>query len=131
MQFLGFIMVGGTAALLHWLARIILNHWMSFAWAVLLAYGIGMMVAFLLNSIFVFPHAQKPKWQQARDFVGVNLAFLPLVWGAAVFLEYLFQIFGMLFYPQAIAHGIAVAIPMLATFLIYKFFTFKDTEYGR
>ena len=54
-QFLGFLAVGGLAALLHWLARLLLSVWLPFSWAVIIAYAIGMAVAFLLNSIFVFP----------------------------------------------------------------------------
>jgi putative flippase GtrA len=130
-QFLGFLAVGGLAAFLHWLSRIILSNWLSFSWAVVFAYAVGMVVAFTLNSFFVFPKSDKPRHKQARDFIIVNLSFFPVVWITSIMINRALQAFGMVLYTQAIAHGIAVMIPAFATFLIYKFFTFKDTQHGR
>lgn len=130
-QFLGFLVVGGLAAFLHWLARIALSIWLPFSWAVAVAYGVGMLVAFLLNSYFVFPKSEKPRHQQARDFVIVNLLFFPIVWAASLTINRGLEYVGMVNFTQALAHGIAIAIPMFATFLIYKFVAFKDASYGR
>ena len=130
-QFLEFVAVGGLAAFLHWLSRIILSNWMSFSSAVIFAYAIGMAVAFMLNSFFVFPKSEKPKHKQAQGFVIVNLAFLPIVWTASMVFEPIFRSLGLVSYSQSAAHGLAVAIPTFFTFLIYKFFAFKDLEYGR
>ena len=129
-QFLEFVIVGVLAAFLHWTARIILSQWMPFSGAVIVAYGVGMVVAFVLNSVFVFPKSKKSRTRQARDFVVVNLAFMPIVWSVAVSLVPVFRFLGMADYSQAAAHAVAVAVPTLFTFLIYKFFTFKDTGRG-
>jgi putative flippase GtrA len=129
-QFLLFLMVGGLAAFLHWLARIALSYWFSFSVAVVLAYCVGMAVAFSLNSLFVFPASDKPRHLQGRDFVLVNLAFLPVVWGASVLIERTVTTWGLP-HPQAVAHGIAVLLPTLLTFLIYKFFAFKERTHER
>lgn len=131
LQFLGFLAVGGVAALLHWLSRIVLSNWFSFSWAVVLAYAVGMVIAFTLNSLFVFPGSKKPKIKQARDFIVTNLCFFPAVWTIAIVINDALQSFGILRYSEAIAHGIAVGLPMFATFLIYKFIAFKDATYGR
>lgn len=125
-QFLGFVAVGGTAALLHWLARIALSQWLPFSTAVVLAYAIGMLVAFLLNSFFVFRRSARPRARQARDFVIINLLSFPVVWLAAITLERGLRSLGMMHYTEALAHAIAISLPMLATFLIYKFYAFKD-----
>jgi putative flippase GtrA len=130
-QFLGFLTVGGLAAFLNWLSRILLSNWLSFSWAVVIAYAVGMSAAFTLNSFFVFPKSEKPRHKQARDFAIVNLSFYPVVWIASITIDHALEAFGMVIYTQAVAHGIAIAIPMLATFLIYKFFAFRDTQYGR
>lgn len=130
-QFLSFLAVGGLAAFLHWLSRIMLSNWLPFSWAVASAYAVGMLVAFSLNRIFVFPKSNKPIRTQARDFIIVNLSFFPLVWLASMEINQVLLSLGMIRYTEALAHGIAVALPMLATFLIYKFIAFKDTEYGR
>jgi putative flippase GtrA len=125
-QFLGFVAVGGTAALLHWLARIALSHWLPFSLAVVMAYAVGMLVAFLLNSFFVFQRSTRPRRRQARDFIIINLASFPVVWLASIMLERALRMFGMVHYTEALAHAIAISLPMLATFLIYKFYAFKD-----
>ncbi len=130
-QFLKFLAVGGTAALLHWISRIVLSLWLPFSWSVTVAYVIGMTVAFILNRIFVFPKSSKPIYRQARDFVLVNVGFFPLVWLAAISINMMLEQFNFVYAPQALAHGIAVSLPMIATFLIYKFFTFKELGHGK
>lgn len=130
-QFLGFLAVGGLAALLHWLSRIALSNWLPFTWAVAGAYFIGMLVAFTLNSFFVFHKSDKPRHKQARDFVIINLSFFPVVWIASIKINDLLKLVGFSVHTETIAHGIAVAIPTFATFLIYKLFAFKDTNYGK
>jgi putative flippase GtrA len=128
-QFLRFLAVGGLAALLHWLARVCLSIWLPFSWAVIVAYGVGMTVAFLLNSFFVFPKSEKAKHAQARDFVLVNLAFFPLVWLVSVQVNNWLKTLGMISHSEELAHAIAIPLPILATFLIYKFFAFKEKGY--
>lgn len=128
-QFLAFVAVGGTAALLHWLARIALSQWLPFSSAVAFAYGVGLAVAYLLNRAFVFPTSEKPRLAQARDFVLVNLAFFPVVWGASLAFDHALASVGFAFHREALAHGVAVMLPMFATFLIYKFFAFRDVRH--
>ena len=121
-QFLRFVLVGGVAAVLHWLARFGLSRWLPFGWAVAIAYAVGMAVAFALNSAFVFPTSEKPRAAQARDFVLVNVAFFPVVWAMSLALNRALQAAGMHAHTEELAHALAIPIPMLATFLIYKFF---------
>jgi putative flippase GtrA len=129
-QFLGFLAVGGLAALMNWLARLLLGTWLPFAWSVGLAYGVGMAVAFVLNSLFVFPASSKPRHLQVRSFVLVNLAFFPLVWLASLALKQLLGALGMARHSEELAHAMAIALPMCATFLIYKFHTFGEPSNG-
>ena len=129
-QFLMFLIVGGGAAVLHWLVRIYLSLWLPFSSAVIIAYGIGMLVAFILNSLFVFPHSIKDKWQQARDFILVNLLFLPLVWLSSMYIKLCFLSFGVNNQAESLAHAIAIALPALGTFLFYKLVAFKEKAYG-
>ena len=125
-QFVSFMAVGGLAAFLHWLSRIFLSHWLTFSWAVIVAYGIGMLIAFMLNSFFIFPASNKSKITQARDFILTNVCFFPVVWLSAIEINNALQFFGVASYTEAISHGIAVGLPMFATFLIYKFIAFKE-----
>ena len=128
-QFLVFLAVGSVAALLHWSARLLLNVWMPFAIAVIVAYGVGITVGFMLNSVFVFPNSEKPKRQQMRDFVLVNLTFFPVVWLASLKINDYLKSLGMTGYSEELAHALAIPLPVVATFLIYKFFAFKEGQY--
>jgi len=130
-QFLGFVGVGATAAASNWLSRVAISHWVSFTWSVVLAYGIGMAVAFTLNSLFIFPGSDKPRRRQALEFVMVNLCFLPVVWLGSIAFEQALRWLGFQRYTESVAHAFALAIPMFGSFLIYKFFTFKRTRHGR
>lgn len=128
-QFLGFLAVGGLAALLHWLTRLALSFWLPFSWAVIIAYAVGMTIAFLLNSYFIFPKSEKAKHIQARDFILVNLSFFPLVWLISVQTNNWLKTAGVVNHSEELAHAFAISLPMVATFLIYKFFAFKERRY--
>jgi putative flippase GtrA len=124
-QFLKFLFVGSTAALANWVSRIILNFWTTFSLSVVIAYLVGMSVAFVLNKIFVFPGSSRSTKSQMRDFVLTNLICFPIVWVMSIQLKALLQNFGAQNYAEEIAHFIALALPMAGSFLIYKFVAFK------
>ena len=123
-QFLLFLLVGATAAALHWLARYVISIWLVFPLAVALAYFVGIAVAFELNRRYVFPSSPRPVQKQIRDFVIVNLMFFPVVWCASMLIRQFLTGIGVVLYVDGIAHGLAIAIPMFMTFLIYKFIAF-------
>jgi putative flippase GtrA len=127
-QFLAFLAVGGTAALANWFSRMLIGQWLSFSWSVIAAYAVGMTVAFLLNSVFVFPGSDKSWQRQAFGFAAVNFAFAPVVWAASLLLERGLMRAGMIRHTQPIAHGVAVLIPAVATFLIYKLVVFRGAR---
>jgi putative flippase GtrA len=125
-QFALFLFVGGTAALLNWVSRMAFSLLFSFSVAVVFAYMIGMAAAFTLNRLFVFHRSERPIAKQARDFVLINLCFMPIVLIVSVSLEKLLWSFGIEAYPQVIAHGFAVSLPAILSFLFYKFVAFKE-----
>jgi len=129
-QFGSFLLVGVTAALLHWLARIGLSQFLSYSRAVVLAYGVGMSVAFILNKYFVFPLSDKPVHRQVRDFVLINTSFFPVVWGVSLGLNNWFRDLGLVLYSRELAHAIAISLPVLGTFLLYKFVAFRERYHG-
>ena len=129
-QFLGFLLVGVVAAFLHWWARILLSSFLTFSWAVIVAYGIGMIIAFLLNSYYVFPASVKPLPKQARDFFAINLAFFPAVWITSLQLNEILIRYGVKNYTQELSHALAITLPVLATFLFYKFIAFREKYHG-
>ncbi|MGH8497583.1 MAG: GtrA family protein [Methylococcales bacterium] len=126
-EFLRFLLVGGAAAVINWLARFFLSHYFIFSYAVVIAYFIGIATAFALNRAFVFPLSGKPMAIQVSYFIGVNLAFLPIVWAAAIILaQWVLPNLGIHRYDEGIAHGIAITLPVFGAFLLHKFKTFAD-----
>lgn len=125
-QFLKFLFVGATAAAANWLSRYAFALFVGFSASVILAYALGMTVAFVLNAVFVFPESRRARHLQARDFFAINIAFMPLVWAASVGLNRMFLHAGLeTHYSEPLAHGLALAAPMVLTFLFYKFVAFS------
>jgi putative flippase GtrA len=124
-QFLAFLVVGTTAAFINWSSRILFSFWLTYPIAVFIAYLLALACAFILNKYYVFPKSDRPLNKQMRDFFLTNIAFLPVVWSAAIMLAKFIPHIFVTQYTEEIAHAIAIAIPMFATFLIYKFIAFK------
>lgn len=124
-QYVRFLLVGGSAAVLHWLARIWLSQQMIFEWAVVLSYFVGLLVAFVLNRLYVFPETTLPLSTQIRRFFVVNLITMPLVWITAIGLYQVFYFIPSEWWRESLAHGVAVAIPAISSFVAYKLFAFK------
>ena len=128
-QFLTFLVAGGLAVAANFMSRVLFSLWFTHSHAVIAAYVVGMLTAFILNSIYVFPKSDKIKLIQARDFIIVNISFFPLVWLVSVKLNMALIYLGVKSYSEEMSHFIALSLPMFATFLIYKFFTFKENNY--
>ena len=125
-QFLAFLAVGLTAAIIHWISRYLLTPVIGYELALIIAYAIGIIVAYCLNASFVFSTAANKRREQVVYFVGFNLMMAPFVIGIAYGLsEYLFPRIGWSFSPRGVAHAIGVAAPIFVNFLLHKFFTFK------
>ena len=125
LQYIRFLLVGGTAAALHWLTRIGLSQHMMFESAVVLSYFVGLLAAFVLNRYYVFPATTLPVKVQIRRFFIVNLITMPLVWITAIGLYEGFFFIPSEWWRESLAHGVAVAIPAVSSFVAYKLFAFK------
>ena len=127
-QFVLFLVAGGTAASVNWLSRIVLNIWIDFSTAVVIAYGFGMITAFILNAVLVFPNSDRSREKQLRDFILINLFSFPIVWGTSLALNNFITGWGYAVYSREISHGIAVAMPTFLVFLLYKFVAFRQSN---
>jgi energy-coupling factor transport system substrate-specific component len=125
-QFTRFLVVGGIALLVHWLSRLAFNIVMSYGWAIVLAYVVGMAVGFVLNKIYVFPCSVRSTQTEMIFFFFVNIAAFPLVWVLAYVMGEWFLIRYM---PRdialAIAHGVAITLPVFMNYALHKLVTFR------
>jgi len=127
-EFMQFLIVGGFAALVNFVSRIIINEWVGYRVAVVLAYLVGMLTAFILSKIYVFEKSGRHHWHELRDFTLVNLLAVIQVWLISVGLaEYLFPAVGYTFYAPEVAHLIGLAIPAVTSYLGHKYYSFRKS----
>ena len=124
-QFILFLFVGIISAALNIISRIIFDQWLSYSEAIIMGYCMGILLAFILNYRLVFPSSKKPLINQIKGFILTNLFFLPIVWLSSIGLRSVFLDLTFIPAPDFSAHVVAVSIPLLFTFLIYKFSIFK------
>lgn len=126
-QFVRFIAVGASAALMNWLARIVFNYFVPFVWAVPAAFFVGLGVAFALNRQFVFPQSNLPLGHQAAYFLAVNVLMLPVVWGGSMLLVvWVLPAFGWKYFVAEVGHAVALALPTAFSFVLHKTITFAQ-----
>ena len=102
-EFAQFLVVGGVAALVNFVARIVINKFVSFSVAVALAYPVGMLTAFVLSKYYVFEQSGRHHLHELRDFTIVNLFAIVQVWLISVGLaEYVFPAIGYHFYARSL-----------------------------
>lgn len=124
-QFVAFVLVGGFAAAVNFLSRIGFSQFMSYAPAIISAYGLGMITAFLLNRRFVFTDAVGSTHGQLLRFCVVNLlAVLQTLLISVGLADYLFPLAGMTFHPKEVAHAVGVAAPILTSYVGHRQWSF-------
>jgi putative flippase GtrA len=127
-QLVFFVLTGGFAAVINVLSRIVLNVWMPFSIAIVAAYIIGMITAFVLNRLFVFHGASNPLHHQVMWFTLINLAAVVQTLVVSLILAHeVFPAIGMGWHPDLVAHAVGVATPILTSYIGHKHLSFKTT----
>jgi putative flippase GtrA len=125
-QFLKFLVAGGVAAAVNFGSRIVFNHWMPFSAAIVVAYIVGMITAFVLTKLFVFTDSARPTWQSAVFFTLVNVIAVLQTWAVSVVLAYyVLPWLGITWHPKEIAHFVGVVVPVFTSYIGHKKLTFK------
>ena len=125
-QFLRFLIAGGIAATANVLSRIGFSHFMGLEAAVVLAYCVGMLVAFVLMRSQVFPPSDTPLRAQVARFVGVNLAaVLQTLVITIVLARWALPALGVRRGVEEIAHIVGVCVPVVTSYFGHKHFSFK------
>lgn len=126
-EFVLFLLTGGVAALINVISRIGFSAFMRFELAVLLAYAIGMLTAFLLSRRFVFISARVSVRRSLAGFALVNLLAVLQTWLVSVGLRsWLLPLLGVVAFRDLIAHSFGVAVPVLSSYLGHKHISFRD-----
>lgn len=125
-RFLKFLFAGGIAAVVNFTSRIALSHWLAYVPAIILAYIVGMITAFVLNRLFVFQSTSNGLHSQIGWFTLVNLAAVAQTVAISVLLaKFIFPATGLLEHRETIAHGIGVVIPAVTSYIGHKYLSFR------
>lgn len=128
-EFLQFLLVGGSAAAINFISRIGFSEFFSYRVSIILAYLVGMVVAFTLFKRFVFAKSDKHYIEEVKGFVIVNILGILQVWIISVSLaEYLFPYLNYQFHEKEIAHFIGLAIPAISSYFGHKYFSFSNKK---
>jgi putative flippase GtrA len=128
-QFLRFVLTGGAAALVNVISRIGFSQLMAFEVAVLAAYAVGMVTAYILARRFVFLSSQQSVGRSFAAFALVNLVAVLQTWLVSVGLRpWLLSMVGAVGLVDLIAHSVGVIVPVFTSFLGHKHISFRDSR---
>lgn len=125
-QFMRFLFAGGVAAAANYGSRFLFSRWVGYEQAIILAYLVGMFVAFVLMRGHVFKARGKSLAPQVVKFVGVNfLALLQTLIISVVLARWVLPAWGVIDHAEALAHLAGVLIPVVTSYFGHKLLTFR------
>jgi putative flippase GtrA len=128
-QFLLFALTGGAAALVNVISRVCFSQLMAFEVAVLAAYAIGMVTAYILARRFVFLGSRQSVRRSFAAFALVNLAAVLQTWLVSVGLRpWVLSMVGAVGLADLTAHSIGVMVPVFTSYLGDKHLCFRDSQ---
>lgn len=128
-RFIAFVLVGGFAALVNIAMRWALDFVMGYQAAIVVAYLIAMVTAWLMNRVLVFEPSGRSWQNELFRFTLVNGVALIQVWAVSMGLyHYILPAIGWTFEPELVAHMIGVASPVVTSYLGHKYFSFSPAS---
>lgn len=125
-QFARFLFAGGIAAGANYGSRFLFSRWVGYEQAIVLAYLVGMFVAFVLMRGHVFEAKGKALAPQIAKFVGVNiLALSQTLIISVVLARWALPALGIDEHAKALAHLVGVLVPVATSYFGHKFLTFR------
>ena len=126
-EFLLFLITGGVAALVNVVSRVGFSQLLRFELAVLLAYGVGMLTAYLLARKFVFLQSRTSVRRSFAAFALVNLFAVLQTWLVSVGLRnWLLPLLGIVVLSDLIAHSVGVLVPVVSSYFGHKHISFRQ-----
>ncbi|HYP03583.1 MAG TPA: GtrA family protein [Cyanobium sp.] len=128
-QFVLFLLTGGVAALVNVISRIGFSRFLSFELAVLAAYGIGMVTAYVLARQFVFRSSAITVRRSFAAFALVNLFAVLQTWIVSMGMRnWLLPLLGIVVLKDLIAHTIGVLVPVVSSYFGHKHISFRESR---
>lgn len=128
-QFILFVLVSGLAAAMNFGSRILFSRFMPYTPAIVLAFCVGLVTAFVLGRLFVFRNAANPLHQQVLYFVLVNLFGLAQTLLISLLLaHWLLPALGLTAHIEEIAHAVGITVPMVSSYFGHKYLSFAQAR---
>lgn len=126
-KFFLFLLCGGIAALANIYSRVLFNNYLSYKVSIVLAYFIGLLVAFVLFKFIVFKKSKLHNVnKEIVKFIIVNvLALIQTFVVSLVFADYIFVWCNLSYHRYDIAHIIGVVTPVVTSYIFHSLFTFR------
>jgi putative flippase GtrA len=125
-QFVLFLLSGGIAAALNWGSRFLFSLWMPFEWAVVCAFGVGLVTGFVLMRTLAFDGQGKPALPQARRYAVVNAASLAQTWIVSMLMaRWALPAVGVTTQAEALGHLVGVLFPVFTSYFAHRLYTFR------
>lgn len=125
-QFMKFFLSALLAAMVNFVARYLLDPYLGYEQAIVVAYLTGTVVAFFLYEHEVFGRGSRPLWQELGLFAFVTLAAIAQTLIVSILLhDHVFPWIGFHWHSKEIAHFIGMGVPMFSSFLGHKYLTFS------
>lgn len=125
-QFAFFLLANGMAACCNFGSRIILGNYMGFAPSIILAYFIGMVIAFLLCRYLVFKSQENNLIQQISYFCLVNGLGITITLAVSLALaNYILIFVNPISWREALAHFIGICAPAFTSYLGHRHLSFR------
>ena len=126
-KFIIFIFTGGIAAFVNIMSRLLISIFISYEYAIILAYIIGMVTAYILNRSFVFASKGIRLRKSIPVFILVNLFALSQTWITSMILSNkLLPLLNITSNKDFYAHIIGVCVPIFSSYYGHKHITFKE-----
>ncbi|MDM0090039.1 MULTISPECIES: GtrA family protein [unclassified Variovorax] len=125
-QFIRFLLAGGIAAAANYGSRFLFGIWLDYGVSIVLAYLVGMTVAFILMRQHVFTSARGPVSAQVAKFVLVNLLAVGQTLLISLLLaRWVLPALGVVAHAEAIGHLVGVLVPVVTSYFGHRMLTFK------
>ena len=124
--FILFLSAGAFAAFVNLASRYLLTPVVGYGNSIVIAYLIGMLVAFVLFRTMVFGRSGRSVGDETLRFVIVNIVALTLVWLISVALSrIILPAFNFTWHPEDVAHFVGTCIPALSSYVGHSIYTFR------
>ena len=124
-----FLIAGGIAAIVNFGSRFYLNIYVSYSTAIVLAYMVGMMTAYLISRRYVFPAGKHSIARSAFYFLIVNLFAILQTWLVSIGLRsYLEESMNLRRHAPDIAHAVGIMVPVFTSYIGHKYLTFRRPD---